>query len=282
MCSRGSDECAYLSEAVVIDEIRSVSVDQSVEGEAVLPAVTQRADVLSVMTRRTETQKDIWLLITVRSIWHVPVPPTGGDVSSQLQQLISGIVDIPGQHLSSCIHIHLTFISHVQQSTYIQSVFTIIWCPSWEKYPPLRFLPFLFSINVFFWGQTVSCRTDRPSGIGDLGIYKLNLTRLEQWAFNERKSVLALVDTTYQHVQLPLIFTCIRLHVIILLHDNWESLFSKILASLSFSFITLVSLESFKNPFFQPRDQELNPDGNSEYLWFSEKLISNKNTDDMS
>lgn len=44
----------------------------------------------------------------MRSIWHVPVPPTGGDVSSQLQQLISGIVDIPGQHLSSCIHIHLT------------------------------------------------------------------------------------------------------------------------------------------------------------------------------
>lgn len=108
MCSRGSDECAYLSEAVVIDEIRSVSVDQSVEGEAVLPAVTQRADVLSERTRRTETQKHIWLLFTVRSIWYVPVPPTGGDVSSQLQQLISGIVDIPGQHLSSCIHIHLT------------------------------------------------------------------------------------------------------------------------------------------------------------------------------
>lgn len=33
--------CVYLSEAVVIDEIRSVSVDQSVEGEAVLPAVGQ-------------------------------------------------------------------------------------------------------------------------------------------------------------------------------------------------------------------------------------------------
>jgi len=29
----------YLSETVVIDEIRSVSVDQSVEGETVLPAV---------------------------------------------------------------------------------------------------------------------------------------------------------------------------------------------------------------------------------------------------
>lgn len=32
-------ECVHLSEAVVIDEIRSVSVDQSVEGETVLPAV---------------------------------------------------------------------------------------------------------------------------------------------------------------------------------------------------------------------------------------------------
>ncbi len=31
--------CLYLSEAVVIDQIGSVSVDQSVEGETVLPAV---------------------------------------------------------------------------------------------------------------------------------------------------------------------------------------------------------------------------------------------------
>ncbi len=31
--------CSYLSEAVVIDQIGSVSVDQSVEGETVLPAV---------------------------------------------------------------------------------------------------------------------------------------------------------------------------------------------------------------------------------------------------
>ena len=107
--------------------------------------------------------------LTERSIWHVPVPPTGGDVSSQLQQLISGIVDIPGQQLPPAS----TFISYIQESTYIQSDFSIIWCPSREKDPP----PF-FSLNT--WS------TDRPSGIGDLGIYKLNLTRLEQWAFNQR------------------------------------------------------------------------------------------------
>lgn len=32
-------EAVHLSEAVVVDEIRSVSVDQSVEGKTVLPAV---------------------------------------------------------------------------------------------------------------------------------------------------------------------------------------------------------------------------------------------------
>lgn len=37
----------HLSQAVVIDEIRSVSVDQSVEGQTVLPAVRQKTDELS-------------------------------------------------------------------------------------------------------------------------------------------------------------------------------------------------------------------------------------------
>lgn len=36
--------CLHLSEAVIIDEIGSVSVDQSVEGKTILPAVGQRTD----------------------------------------------------------------------------------------------------------------------------------------------------------------------------------------------------------------------------------------------
>lgn len=38
-------EAVHLSEAVVVDEIRSVSVDQSVEGKAVLPAVGEKRRV---------------------------------------------------------------------------------------------------------------------------------------------------------------------------------------------------------------------------------------------
>lgn len=41
----------HLSETVVIDEVRSVSVDQSVEGETVLPAVGQKAEELSIRQR---------------------------------------------------------------------------------------------------------------------------------------------------------------------------------------------------------------------------------------
>lgn len=41
----------HLSETVVIDEVRSVSVDQGVEGETVLPAVGQKAEALSVQQR---------------------------------------------------------------------------------------------------------------------------------------------------------------------------------------------------------------------------------------
>ena len=78
------------------------------------------------------------------------------------------------------------------------------------------------------------------------------------------QSALAFVDTTYQHIQ-TLIFTRIRLHVIMILHDNWESLFLK--------------KRVLKTLFFQPQDQELNPAGNSEYVWCSEKLLSDKNTD---
>lgn len=38
-------EAVHLSEAVVVDEIRSVSVDQSVEGKTVLPAVGEKRRV---------------------------------------------------------------------------------------------------------------------------------------------------------------------------------------------------------------------------------------------
>lgn len=53
----------HLSKAVVIDEIRSVSVDQSVEGETVLPAVGQKTDELSVRQRGTVnmTLVGLWL-----------------------------------------------------------------------------------------------------------------------------------------------------------------------------------------------------------------------------
>lgn len=41
VCRVSLCESVYLSEAVVINEIRSVSVDQSVESETVLPAVRE-------------------------------------------------------------------------------------------------------------------------------------------------------------------------------------------------------------------------------------------------
>lgn len=43
-------EAVHLSEAVVVDEIRSVSVDQSVEGKTVLPAVGEKRRVRGEVT----------------------------------------------------------------------------------------------------------------------------------------------------------------------------------------------------------------------------------------
>lgn len=46
-------ENLHLSETVIIDEIRPVSVDQSVEGETILPAVRNKTDELSIRERVT-------------------------------------------------------------------------------------------------------------------------------------------------------------------------------------------------------------------------------------
>ena len=79
------------------------------------------------------------------------------------------------------------------------------------------------------------------------------------------QSALAFVDTTYQHIQTP---TNIYSYTTTCDHDSpWQlrkSIFKK---------------RVLKTLFFQPQDQELNPAGNSEYVWCSEKLLSDKNTD---
>lgn len=68
----------HLSEAVIIDEIGSVSMDQGVEGKTVLPAVGQRTNELRV--RRVFEQ--------------VRLSPAGGDMTTSGDRKLTENVNI--------------------------------------------------------------------------------------------------------------------------------------------------------------------------------------------